>query len=80
MMSKSNRATEDEMTELLHDQGFKYHLLAYVIVNTILIVVNLMNPAHLWFFWPLIGWGIGIAAHAYAVSRHPPRRRSSPHR
>lgn len=61
------------MNKLLQDQGFKYHLMAYVLVNAILIVVNLMNPAHWWFFWPLIGWGIGIAAHGYAVSKGPSR-------
>lgn len=63
------------MNKLLQDQGFKYHLLAYVIVNAILIVINLMNPTHLWFFWPLIGWGIGLAAHGYAVSKAPTRPR-----
>ncbi len=62
---------EIEMNKLLQDQGFKYHLIAYVIVNAILIVVNLMNPAHLWFFWPLIGWGIGLAAHGYAAYKAP---------
>ncbi|MBS0251424.1 MAG: 2TM domain-containing protein [Proteobacteria bacterium] len=53
----------------LQDQGFKFHLIAYVIVNAILIAVNLMNPAHIWFFWPLLGWGIGLAAHGYAASK-----------
>jgi len=60
---------EIEMNKLLQNPGFRFHLLAYVLVNAILIVVNLMNPTHLWFFWPLIGWGIGIAAHGYAVSK-----------
>jgi hypothetical protein len=61
----------NEMNRLLNDPGFRYHFLAYVIVNAILIVVNLMHPEHLWFFWPLLGWGIGIVAHGYAVSREP---------
>jgi hypothetical protein len=32
-----------------------------------------MHPDHIWFFWPLIGWGIGLAAHGYAVSKGPTR-------
>jgi hypothetical protein len=33
-----------------------------------LLVVNLLTtPQSLWFFVPLLGWGIGLAAHAIAV-------------
>jgi len=69
---------ETAMNKLLQNQGFRYHLLAYVLVNAILIVVNLMHPDHLWFYWPLIGWGIGIAAHGYSVWKQPVRRPSPP--
>lgn len=24
-------------------------------------------PDHLWFFWPMLGWGIGIIFHAVNV-------------
>lgn len=48
--------------------GFFTHLGVYVVVNTLLIVINLQNsPEHLWFYWPLLGWGIGIAFHALGV-------------
>ena len=49
------------------------HLGAYVAVNAVLIVINLMQtPAEgeareLWFVWPLIGWGIGVAAHGLGI-------------
>ncbi len=37
-------------------------------MNLLLIVVNLLTtPNHLWFYWPLVGWGIGIIAHGAAV-------------
>ena len=40
------------------------HLSAYVVVNTVLLVINLIYPTeHFWFQWPLLGWGIGILAH-----------------
>jgi hypothetical protein len=61
------------MDKLLQNQGFKFHLAAYVLVNAILAIVNYMHPNHIWFFWPLIGWGIGLAAHGYAVSKEPTR-------
>ena len=35
----------------------------------ILIAVNLLlTPDKLWFYWPLLGWGIGILAHGLAVN------------
>lgn len=44
---------------------FYSHLLAYVVVNLFLMAVNLLtSPKHLWFFWPMLGWGIGITVHA----------------
>jgi hypothetical protein len=48
--------------------GFFTHLGVYVVVNTLLIIINLQNsPDQLWFYWPLLGWGIGIAFHALGV-------------
>ena len=48
--------------------GFYVHLTAYVLVNGLLIAINLVTSSEtLWFQWPLLGWGIGIAAHALAV-------------
>jgi len=49
-------------------KSFYAHLAVYVIVNAFLLVINLLTSPHaLWFFWPLLGWGIGIAIHAAIV-------------
>lgn len=63
------------MSNPFDNPGFKYHFFAYALVNSILIIVNLLQRDHWWFFWPLIGWGIGLAAHAWAVSKTRPRAR-----
>lgn len=43
---------------------FYTHLLVYIFVNIMLIIINLLtDPSYLWFIYPLLGWGIGIAAH-----------------
>lgn len=53
--------------------AFFIHLAAYVLVNAILAVINLMEvppegqQRELWFLWPLAGWGIGVAAHGIAL-------------
>lgn len=44
------------------------HLFVYLAVNALLIVVNLLyTPSSYWFLFPLIGWGLLLAAHAYAA-------------
>jgi hypothetical protein len=48
--------------------GFYIHLAVFVGVNLLLIVINLVTaPGHLWFRWPLMGWGIGLFFHGVGV-------------
>lgn len=49
-------------------KGFYIHLIVYVLVNLFLFVLNMLtSPRYLWFYWPLIGWGIGVVGHAFSV-------------
>lgn len=49
-------------------KSFYVHLLVYVLVNLWLFVLDLITmPGEWWFYWPLIGWGIGLTAHGLAV-------------
>ncbi len=48
-----------------HRSGFYTHLRSYCIVNGFLLLMNLLtSPRFLWFVFPLLGWGIGLAFHA----------------
>ncbi len=50
--------------------GFYWHLSVYLVVMTVLIIVNLTTwSEYLWFKWPLFGWGIGLFFHGLAVFR-----------
>ena len=45
--------------------GLYIHATVYVAVNVLLITINLSTATgQLWFQWPLLGWGIGLLAHA----------------
>jgi hypothetical protein len=49
-------------------RGFYIHLLVYVLVNAGLVLINLVaSPGSWWFYWPMVGWGIGLLAHAAVV-------------
>jgi hypothetical protein len=54
-------------------KGFYGNLASYVVVNIFLMILNLLtSPEYLWFFWPLLGWGIGIVFHGLKVFRISP--------
>ena len=61
----------DEALALAHVRkvkSFYVHLTQYLIVISILAVVNLTSyPNYLWFVWPALGWGLGLLAHGAAV-------------
>ena len=49
-------------------RGFYGHLSVYLIVNLGLFLLNItMSPGRLWFYWPLMGWGIGLVLNAVRV-------------
>jgi hypothetical protein len=49
-------------------RGFAVHLFAYVAVIALLFVVNLVtSPDSWWWYWVALGWGLGLAANAWAV-------------
>ncbi len=49
-------------------KGFYIHLGVYVLVNLFLFLINIItSPSRLWFYGPLLGWGIAIIVHAFYV-------------
>lgn len=54
-------------------KGFYGNLIAYIVVNIGLMILNLVtSPGYLWFFWPLFGWGIGVFFHGLKVFDYMP--------
>jgi len=49
-------------------KGFYSHLLSFILVMLVFIIINIRySPEHIWFFCPLLGWGIGLFFHAVKV-------------
>lgn len=49
-------------------RAFYSHLAVYLVVNACLVALDLLtSPGELWFFWPMLGWGIGLAVHGITV-------------
>jgi hypothetical protein len=65
---------ERALTQLRKKHEFHAHLAAYILVNSMLVVLYFMtDPGG--FFWPafpILGWGIGLFFHAWDVYGGPP--------
>lgn len=49
-------------------KDFYGNLISYCLVIPFLIFINLKTvPEYQWFWWPMLGWGIGVASHALQV-------------
>jgi hypothetical protein len=49
-------------------RGFYVHIAIYILVITGIAVINwVTDPSYWWVVWPMVGWGIGLAAHGVSV-------------
>lgn len=49
-------------------KSFYGHLSSYILVNIGLTIINLItSPGSLWFIYPALGWGVGLAVHGMSV-------------
>ncbi len=71
------------MKESLHDirvrkeyeaiRGFYAHVLVFIPVLLLLAVIDVVSGSGMWVQWVGLGWGLGLAAHAYAAFVLRPR-------
>lgn len=60
-----NIAYERAVKRVKELKGFYGNLISYCIVIPFLVIINLItSPKEIWFYWPMLGWGIGVVAHA----------------
>ncbi len=53
-------------------RGFRGHFVVYLAVNALLVAIWAITSAgYFWPVWPMLGWGIGVAAHAVGVYVRP---------
>jgi hypothetical protein len=65
----------DRLQQLRHKsavKGFLIHATVFALTISGLLVINILTNGPWWVQWPLIGWGLGLAGHAYLVYRTTP--------
>jgi hypothetical protein len=48
-------------------QGLLIHVIVYLVVNAGLFTIDALTGDGWWFFWPMLGWGLGLAMHAMVL-------------
>jgi hypothetical protein len=54
-------------------EAFYVHLAIYVAVMALLVAVNYFSGDGWWVQWVILGWGIGVLAHAFGIYGRKPR-------
>ena len=68
MPSSAPLSEADARRQARKERAFYRHLAQFVVVMAGLAAINLLaSPGYLWFLWPLLGWGVGLASHAAAT-------------
>lgn len=66
--NKENLAYEKASKRVKDLKSFYGNLSAYCLVIPFLFILNLLTtPDHLWFYWPMLGWGLGLTLHAVST-------------
>jgi len=64
---------DDAKRQVERKIGFFLHLAVYLIVNSGLMLLNLLTVPHqLWALGPLFGWGIGLLFHGLGIFLRAP--------
>lgn len=67
-IDKESMAYERAYKRVKEIKGFYGNLISYCLVIPLLIFINLKtSPEYHWFWWPMLGWGIGVISHGLQV-------------
>ena len=68
MMDEHDDRRAAAIERLENRREFRKHVLVYCAVNILLVVIWAASGAgYFWPVWPIAGWGIGLALHAWSI-------------
>lgn len=71
-MSEEERHYREARRRVNEKKKFYNHLTTYLVMSAFFFVLNAMTSfGHWWFYWPMMGWGIGVAMQYFKVFGFP---------
>jgi hypothetical protein len=71
MTENEDALREMALERLKKKREFWPHVLAYVLVNALLVGIWVFTGGFFWPVFPILGWGIGLAFHAWDTFSRP---------
>ena len=72
MKTMTDEQRQGAVRRIQAKRGFWSHFTTYLAVNALLVLIwALTSAGHFWPVWPILGWGIGVVAHAVSVYVKP---------
>lgn len=70
-MNTQNTKYERAKNRVEEEKGFYGHLFTYSLFVVFFFVLNQLTGSAQWWYWPALGWGIGVATHFARVFGKP---------
>ena len=73
-MTDLDRNRRDAIERATAKRGFRMHAVVFALANAVFLVGWLLTgpAAYFWPIWPFVGWGLGLAYHAWCVYAEKP--------
>ncbi|HMJ72083.1 MAG TPA: 2TM domain-containing protein [Solirubrobacterales bacterium] len=72
-MRTEQELREKAVSRLKKKRDFRAHIFIYVAVNAMLVVIwAVTGSGFFWPIFPILGWGVGVAANAWGVYGRKP--------
>jgi len=61
IIDQNDQDYKEAKKKVKEEKKFYSHLGIYLVMSVFFVVLNLAtSPDHLWFYWPMLGWGLGL--------------------
>ena len=68
IIDENENSYKEAKKKVEEEKKFYYHLGVYLVMNTFFVILNLVtSPNNLWFYWPMLGWGLGLLLQGVRV-------------